>query len=109
MFEDSELALDAFQCANEIGYKLTKNWTGRPRPRRPMHYKAMKDLWIRTGKSFSGDKVGVIRKGAIVTVNTIKGRRARLIEVKNGKIKNIGWVSVHTPNGITLLRQLTEL
>lgn len=108
-FPNYQRAEEALLRADEIGYKLTKKWPPRPKPRRPLKYKSLAVLKIRAGKSLSGDVVGTLSKGEIVTVNQIKGRRARLIDEKeNGKVENIGWVSIHEEDGSSLLTQLGD-
>jgi len=108
-FPNYQRAEEALLRADEIGYKLTKKWPPRPKPKRPLKYKSLAVLKIRAGKSLSGDVVGTLSKGQIVTVNQIKGRRARLIDEKeNGKVENIGWVSIHEEDGSSLLKQLGD-
>jgi len=95
--------------ADEIGYKLTKNYPPRPNPRSPRKYKSMAELTIRTGKALNKEIVGTLKKGEIVTVNQIKGRRARLIKEKeNGDFESIGWVSLHAQDGVNLLKQMGD-
>lgn len=101
-------AEEALSQANDIGYVLKKKWPPRPNPNRPLQYKSLASQKIRTGKSLSGKIVGRLEKGETVTVNQIKGRRARLIEKENGEIVTIGWVSLHEPDGLTLLTQLGD-
>jgi len=109
VFPSYQTAEDVLKRADEIGYKLQKKWPPRPNPKRPLKYKSLAILKIRTGKSLNADVVGIINKGEIVTVNQVKGRRARLIEEgKNGKPVTIGWVSIHEDGGYTLLRQLGD-
>jgi len=108
VFQNITEAQEALSKADEIGYRLTKKWPKRPNPKRPIQYKSLKALIIRSGKAFSGKEVGTLEKGKIVTVNQIKGRRARLIEEKNGETVNLGWVSVHEANGTPLLTPLNE-
>jgi len=108
-FPDYLRADQVLSRADEIGYKLTKKYPPRPTPKRPLKYESMADLEIRTGKALSGDIVGTLKKGKIVTVNQVKGRRARLIKEKNnGDIETIGWVSLHEQDGINLLKQMGD-
>jgi len=61
----------------------------------------------RSGKSLHGEIVGELYKNKIVTINKIKGRRARII--KKGSANSpvtVGWVSSHTVEGIPLLEQM---
>lgn len=108
-FPKSEMAQAAYNKADEIGYKLAKKWPARPNPSNPIEYISMADLKIREGKAFSGQMVGTLKKDETVTVNQLKGRRARLIKEVAGKIKVIGWVSVHSESGDPLLVQVSEL
>jgi len=109
VFPNYQTAEDVLKRADEIGYKLQKKWPPRPNPKRPLKYKSLAVLKIRTGKSLNADVVGILDKGEIVTVNQVKGRRARLIEEgTNGKAVTIGWVSIHEDGGYTLLRQLGD-
>jgi len=67
-----------------------------PSPKSPVEYKVLSRVTVRIGKSFKSKIIGHIYKGAVVTVNQIKGRRARIIRnTTNGPIQ-IGWVSLHT-------------
>jgi len=109
VFENSEMAQDAFHQADDIGYELAKKWPARPNPNRPILYKAMSDLLIREGKAFSGQVMGTLKKDETVYVNQLKGRRARLIRVENGETITRGWVSVHSSDGEPLLMQVAEL
>jgi len=109
VFPNYEQAEEVLSRSDEIGYKITKKYPPRPNPKRPLKYKAMAELDIRTGKALSGDIVGKLKKGVIVTVNQVKGRHARLIrESKSGGVETIGWVSLHELNGVNLLKQLGD-
>lgn len=108
-FKDSQMAQAAFNQADKIGYKLVKKWPLRPNPKRPIEYRSLHALQIREGKAFSGKEKGILKAGETVTVNQLKGRRARLIKEVDGEIKSIGWVSVHTQEGHDLLVQVAEL
>jgi len=108
-FKDSTEATNALLQANEIGYPLCKKWPTRPSPNRPIQYKSLTELIIREGKAFSGNEVGILRKGEIVTVNQVKGRRARLVKPnEDGELVTWGWVSLHNQSGDTLLIQVNE-
>jgi len=90
----------------KIGYKLVKKRPLRPSPTCPIQFKALHALRIRTGKALTGRVVGVVKKNELVTVNQVKGRRARLMYIdKDGKKWNRGWVSVHTSEGKPLLER----
>jgi len=105
-YQQAEMVLSR---ADEIGYKITKKYPPRPNPKRPLKYKSMAELQIRAGKSLSGDIVGKLKEGVIVTVNQVKGRRARLIqESESGDVETIGWVSLHEEDGVNLLKQLGD-
>jgi len=109
VFPNYEKAEEILSRSNEIGYKITKKYPPRPNPKRPLKYKSMAELDIRAGKSLGGDIIGKLKKGVIVTVNQVKGRRARLIrERKSGVVETIGWVSLHEENGVNLLKQLGD-
>jgi len=108
-FPNYEKAEEILSRSDEIGYKITKKYPPRPNPKRPLKYKSMAKLDIRAGKSLSGDIIGKLKKGEIVTVNQVKGRRARLIrEMESGGVETIGWVSLHEKNGVNLLKQLGD-
>jgi len=90
----------------KIGYKLVKKRPLRPSPTCPIQFKALHALRIRTGKALTGRVVGVVKKHELVTVNQVKGRRARLMYIdKEGNKWNRGWVSVHTSEGKPLLER----
>jgi len=90
----------------KIEYKLVKKRPLRPSPTCPIQFKALHALRIRTGKALTGRVVGVVKKNELVTVNQVKGRRARLMYIdKDGKKWNRGWVSVHTSEGKPLLER----
>jgi len=62
-----------------------------PSPKCPVEYKVLSRVTVRIGKSLKSKIVGCICKGAIVTVNQIKGRRARVIHnTINGATIQIG-------------------
>jgi len=108
-FSENETAYAVFHSAEELGFKLVKKWPTRPSPSRPIWYKNLANQKILSGKAFSGEIRGTLDAGKNVLINQVKGRRARIIEMKKGKPETIGWVSVHTPEGDELLKQLTEL
>jgi len=77
-----------------------------PTPKSPVEYKVLSRVTVRIGKSLKSKIIGHIYKGAIVTVNQIKGRRARVIRSTiNGATIQIGWVSLHTSYSLQLLTQ----
>merc|ERR1719193_1110133 len=106
-FQNFLQAKHALQHAKEIGYRLVM----RPRatPKCPANYICVSKCKIREGKSLSGNTVGFLEKGQRVTVNQLKGRRARLIaRNKNGEIVKIGWVTTKTKEGIELIKRLDD-
>jgi len=109
VFPNSDMARDAFDHAEDLGYEFQRVWPERPKPTRPIKYISLKKLKIRDGKSLKGEVVGSLPAHEIVTVNQIKNRRARLINVINGKVTITGWVSLSTNNGETLLAQVCDI
>lgn len=107
-FPGSEMAQECFHQADEIGYKFEKKWPPRPSPSRPIRFKSLRCQQILSGKAFSGEHRGILKADVTVVVNQVKGRRARLVEIAKGVVKNIGWVSVHNPEGMPLLEQLDD-
>lgn len=108
-FSGSEMAQDAFHQGEEMGYKFEKKWPPRPNPKRPIRFISKVAQQILSGKAFSGEDRGTLRAGEIVVVNQVKGRRARFIKTVGGEDKTIGWVSIHTQEGVPLLEQLDEV
>lgn len=105
LFPGRTMAQKALLEANTIGYKLVKKRPPRPSPKCPVMFKALQILQVRSGKALSAQVISRVKKGDFVIVNQVKGRRARLVEVENGKVLNVGWVSVHTVNGAQLLQR----
>jgi len=106
-FQNYLQAKQALQRAKEIGYRLVM----RPRatPKSPANYVCVSKCKIREGKSLSGNIIGYLEKGQRVTVNQLKGRRARLIGVnKSGEIVKIGWVTTKTKEGIELIKRVDD-
>lgn len=109
IFPNSTLANKALSRSDEMEFKLIKSWLHRPRPKRPIKYKSLYTLNINAGRSIHGKLVGELREGDIVTVNQVKGRRARLIEDKEyGETRTIGWVSLRDIDGAPLIVQLND-
>jgi len=108
-FSESETAHAVFHKSEELGFKLVKKWPQRPRPSRPIWYKNLANQTIFSGKAFTGGKRGTLDAGKNVLINQVKGRRARIIEMKKGKPETIGWVTMYTGEGDQLLKQLSEL
>jgi len=109
VFPNCEMAENAFLHAKDLDYELKRKYPKRPNPKRPIEYISLGELVIREGKAFSGKVVGVLPAHEIVTVNQVKGRRARLIDVIDGNVTNRGWVSIHSAEGKPLLAQVSEL
>jgi len=113
IFQSIEEAKRALSISSQIGYNLQPYTNDKPRkllrptPRNPIEYRVLSKVTIRSGKSLHGDIVGELYKSKIVTINKIKGRRARIIKIgsDNGP-KTVGWVSSHTVGGTPLLEQL---
>jgi len=106
-FQNFVQAKHALHHAKEIGYRLAS----RPRatPSSPATYVCMSRCTIREGKSFNGNVVGYLTKGEKVTVNQLKGRRARLIERDEyGRLQTRGWVTVTTKDGVELLKRMDD-
>lgn len=105
-------AKDALNLQRQIGYRLEPYHEKarkimRPTPKNPIEYRVLSKVTVRSGKSLHGDIVGELFKNTIVTINKIKGRRARIIR-KRGTMDplTVGWVSSHTDEGIPLLEQV---
>jgi len=79
-------------------------------PRTPVFYVALHDLVLRSQRSVKSEQIGIIAQNSKVLVNTIRGRRARLVtrtECGEGT-EDLGWVSLRTAGAdrMTLLRPL---
>lgn len=111
VFPNRTKANEACALSNVIGYKLLKKRPPRPSPRYSVKFKSVKSLWIRSGKALSGRIVGSLEKDRVVSVNQIKGRRARVVEEKeNGEVVTCGgWVSLHTVQGRPLLVRIGDI
>jgi len=108
-FQDSMRAKEALIKFRNEGYMIKFKFPRRPNPRAPMKYVALESLTIRSGKAFSGDILGQLSKGQKVTVDQVKGRRARLIK-PDQEVKKWGWVSLYSRDeGKPLLIQLQEI
>jgi len=111
IFQSVEEAKRALSLRRQIGYNLAlyrnDESRKRPTPRNPIEYRVLSKVTIRSGKSLHGDIVGELYKNKIVTINKIKGRRARIIRYGNTtKPITVGWVSSHTIDGLPLLEQV---
>jgi len=105
-FQDPMKAKEALIKYRDQGYTIAFKFPRRPSPKAPIEYISLEDLTIRTGKAFSGDIVGKLNKGQKVTVNQLKGRRARLIKTDQ-EVEKWGWVSMYSSeDGRQLLRQV---
>jgi len=106
-FQDPMKAKEALIKYREQGYTIAFKFPRRPSPKAPIEYISLEDLTILTGKAFSGDIVGQLNKGQKVTVNQVKGRRARLIKKTGQEVEKWGWVSMYSSvDGRPLLRQV---
>jgi len=109
IFQSIEEAKRALSLRRHIGYNLAiyqkPESHKRPTPTSPMEYRVLSKVTIRSGKSLQGEIVGELYKNMIVTINKIKGRRARIIRNGNEPI-TVGWVSSHTVEGLPLLEQI---
>merc|ERR1719233_2603349 len=107
-FKDRSTALHALARAEAIGFKLSKSRAKRPSPTYPVKFKALSQLNVRKGKSFNWKIIGEVNKNEVITVNQVKGRRARIVSVQNRKLVKSGWVSLHTKGGSPLLERLEQ-
>lgn len=108
-FNDKESLKNALLDADNLGYHLEKKLLRRPTPTSPVKYKVLTRCLIRKGKSLKSKGNGYLHKNDIVLVNQLKKRRARLVKVKgDGSYEVYGWVTVHMPNGLRLLRQVED-
>jgi len=70
-----------------------------------VRFKVLKTLKVRSGVSLKDQKIGVLKKGEIVTVNHVDGRRARVIcEDRAPAIP--GWISLNSETGNPYLKPL---
>jgi len=76
-----------------------------PRPKNPMQYRVLMTLKMKSGRSLQSSYVGHVNKDTVVWVNTVRGRRARIVEKTETGTKNLGWVSLRLENGKHLLVQ----
>lgn len=119
VFMSPEKTWEAYYKADDIDYKLEKKWPDTPTPENPIEYENVSPcpLTIRKGKAFSQQRCGELEPNVRVTINKVKGRRARIVEwkvfIEDGQEKEgwvtRGWVSVLNAEGATLLRQVAEL
>jgi len=113
IFPSIAQAKEALNSQRQIGYTLEPYHVEKPRkimrptPKNPIEYRVLSKVTIRSGKSLHGKIVGELFKNKIITINKIKGRRARIIR-KRGSMDplTVGWVSSHTDEGIPLLEQI---
>lgn len=105
-FKDTGMALKALAEANFLGLKLSRRRPKRPSPDRPVKFKALHELQVREGKSLRQKQKGKVKKGEIIVVNQVKGRRARMLDIQNGQPVNVGWVSLNSKEGTTLLKRV---
>jgi len=107
-FQDEESANRAYREAEAIGYKLTKKRGQRPSPNFMVKFQALRELTIRSGKSMFKRVVGRVNKNDVVIVNQVKGRRARVVKHHNKRMVKVGWVSLYTSKGVTLMKRLGD-
>jgi len=94
IFSDCTSAQDALLRSVEIGYSLRCMRPARPSPKNPRPFISLRGLKILSGKSLKSNEIDWLPKYSVVTVNQMKGCRARLIREKtDGSVKVIGWVS----------------
>lgn len=79
-----------------------------PRPKNPMPYHVLMTLKMKTGRSLQSTYIGHVTKDTVVWVNTVRGRRARIVEKTETGTKNLGWVSLRLEDGKPLLVQEQE-
>jgi len=106
VFNNDKTACKARAESAAIGYNLTKYRDPRPRPVNLVRFKTLSILTVRDGKSLKNRKLTMLKKNAIVTVNQVKGRRARIIFFQDGEPLTFGWVSLISENGTQLLERL---
>jgi len=112
VFHSIKDAKDALNLQRQIGYRLEPYQEKarkimRPTPKNPIKYRVLSKVTVRSGKSLHGDIVGELFKNTFVTINKIKGRRARIIRERGTMDPlTVGWVSSHTDEGIPLLEQV---
>lgn len=104
-FQDTKMAQEAFIKGYEMGLKIARQYPLRPKPKQPIEYISLECLVIREGKSASQGIVGQLGKGRKVTVDQLKGKRARIIKPNK---EAWGWVSMYSEKGTPLLSQLDE-
>jgi len=101
---DVMMVQNAVNNASEIGYALAAKKLPRPTPKQPLSFEIVSDtLQVRLGRVLTARKLCMLKKGEVVLVNKIKGRRARLVE--EGSCKVIGWASLFTSGGLPLMIQ----
>jgi len=105
-FQGTSIAKEAFLKGQQMGLKMKRWFPARPSPSKPTKYISLERLLIKEGKSESKKIVGWLNKGAKVTVNQLKGKRARLIK-PNKEV--IGWVSMYSNEDLPLLEQVNEI
>jgi len=109
VFSDCTKAQDAVLRCAEIGFSLKWKWPARPAPKNPRPFISLRDLMIFSGKSFKSQEKGLLLKDTVVTVNQLKGCRARLIRIQaDGSVEVIGWVNV-TIDGVQCLAPVDDM
>jgi len=101
---DVMMVQNAVNNASAIGYSLAAKKLPRPTPNQPFAFEIVSDtLQVRLGRVLTTRKLYMLKKGEVVLVNRIKGRRARLVE--EGSFKVIGWASLFSIGGDPLMIQ----
>jgi len=97
VFVDSIKAEEALSRSAEINFQIRWKWADRPAPKSPKPFKSLRNLKILSGKSlYKSQHTGWLLKDTVVSVNQLKGNRARLIEENDdGSVDVIGWVSTN--------------
>jgi len=105
-FQNTKLGQEAFEKGQEMGLTIEKYFPQRPKPTQPIEYISLERLEIREGKSMKKLIVDYLDKGRKVTVDQLKGKRARLLKPNR---ERWGWVSMYSEEGgRPLLSQLDE-
>jgi len=106
-----KLHMDVSQTSDESTTEVVapkKKKKLMPRPKNPMPYHVLMTLKMKTGRSLQSTYIGHVTKDTVVWVNTVRGRRARIVEKTETGTKNLGWVSLRLEDGKPLLVQEQE-
>jgi len=106
-FQSIPKAQKALNQRQIIGYDLRPKWPERPKPTCPCGFIVLsKKLTVRAGRNLDSRFVTEMSKNDIVYVNKISGRRAWLVNKAN--LRRLGWTSLFTAEGHSLLEQLED-